>query len=511
MWTLSWSGGEGVVRLHSVLQSRTPLASAGFLSELPAMLALSAAARTAQATALSVSRSSRSDISSVQLVQSQGLETEASLAFMRVVRGAFPTAAFDAAALAELYNGETRLSREFTEAKWPQKFAAARYAFVSTTLAMPLPTAGSQSRVLWADTHRPGGSVEVEAKYVNPAFDKIEVDCLMKIEVSTDIEWAQDPDVARSSGGLSFVSASADASVPMRQSPPVLPARWCRKSDVSNGSTRTARHYHPLTNYYVIGEVFYPLHQGMKGAGVSHNPAIQKLVQLERSLQFLSHKEGKCVTACVAGALLISPAFNRKARAHIVAELRLFPQRFPCLCELNACQRLLLLQLPHSTAAAAALFRDHEGVLDVLADIAGRLADLERRMGPAAPASMPIRSSDTVVAADPPVSAVPEAFAVAAAVSLPVPVAVTFAPKSAAAPESSAPTAQRQRRKKKKKAMQSQSAPLPLDSTTAAGAVEAASTRTPVRTQQAAEHTAPGEAPTLLESGRAWLLRWLRW
>lgn len=457
-----------------------------------------AEARAAQATAtnaLSVSRSSKSDISSVHLVQSQGLETEASLAFLRVVRGSFPTAAFDAAGLAELYNGKARVSRKFTEEKWPQQFRAARSAFVSATLSRPLPPPGSASHVLWADTTLPDGSV-LKAQYVNPAFDNIEVDCLVKIEVRAGFEWKQDPDVARSSGALSVVSASAEASVPSRQAPSVSPVRWRCSSDESNASTCTALHYHPLANYYVIGEVYYPLHQGDKGCDLRHySPAVQKLVQLERSLQFLSHKEGKPVGNCVAGALLIGPAFNHRVRAQLAAELRRFPTRFPCLCELNSRKRMLLLQLPHSSAAAVASFRDHERVLDEFAtfkaQVEGRMADFERRLGPAAPATSATDPLDTPVETSPPVSPGAVASAVAASANASALLSGPVASDAAAILAPAAPTKARKKKPKKKKTSpQSQPAPL----------------------ERAAEHAdvVEFEAPSLLGNALAWLWRFLR-
>ena len=278
----------------------------------PSALKEARAAQTTADTALSNSRGSRSEISSVHFVQSQGLETEAGLAFLRVVRGSFPTAAIDATGLAELYNGRTRIMRKFTEEKWPEPFRNTRSAFVKETLAKPLPPSTSTSRVLWADTRRADGSV-VEAKYVNEAYDNIELDCIVKMHIGGAIDWRQDPDVARSSGCLSFASTSTDASVPPRLPPPVEPTRWRRSSAESGASTCTDLNYHPSSNYYVIGEVFYLLPKNVERNSAGHDPAIQKLVQMEKSLQFLSHKEGKRVDLCVAGALLIGPAFNKKS------------------------------------------------------------------------------------------------------------------------------------------------------------------------------------------------------
>lgn len=489
-------------------------ASAGFVSKCPVMHAVLVEARAAKATAanaLSVSRSSQS-VSSVHLVQSQGLETEASLALLRVVRGSFPTAAFDAAGLAELYNGKARISRKFTEAKWPQQLQAARSAFVNATLSQPLPLPSSTSHVLWADTSLPDGSV-LKAQYVNPAFDSIEVDCLLKIEVRAGFEWKQDPDVARSSGELSFISASAEASVPHRQAPPLSPVRWRRSSDDSNASTCTAQHYHPLANHYIIGEVYYPLHQGDKSGSRHYNPAVQKLVQLERSLQFLSHKEGKPVGECVAGALLIGPAFNHRVRAQLASELRQFPNRFPCLCALNSRRRVLLLQLPHSSIAAVAAFRDHERVLDELAAfkaaMEGRMADLERRLVlPAARAASVTDPHDALAETSPPVSPGAGASAAAAATNASALLAEPVA-ADAALLAPTAPTTTRKKRTRKKKPTQSQPAPLALVPTTSAGASIAAASA-PAPTGQAAGRADVVVAPSLLENGLAWLWRLLR-
>ena len=327
---------------------------------------------------------------------------------MRVVRGAFPTAAFDAAGLAELYGGRPRFMRKFLEDKWRREFQAARSAFVSATLAKPLPDSSSGSKALWADITLPDGSV-VKANYVNAAFDSIEVDCILKICIGGGVDWTQDPDVARSSGELFFASTSADASVPTRPSPPFETARWRRSCAQSDASTCTALHYDPLATFYIVGEVFYPLPKNAESHSAHHhNPAVQKLLQLERLLQFLSCKECKSVKDCVGGALLIGPTFNRETRAHIVDELRNFPARFPCLCMLQGLKRLLLLELPQSSAAAVALFRDHESVLDRMTAMEHRLADLERRIGPLAPGAPSITHVGTV-AASPPVPAAPAA------------------------------------------------------------------------------------------------------
>lgn len=294
-------------------------------------------------------------VKSVSRRMHESLQAEASKAFLRAVHAAFPSAGVDVVGMLDDFRGKLRLERDFSESKWRDAFRRARDVFVSTTLREPLPARAPEAgRIMWS----PQAGVAYSPDYTSLEYNALQVDCLVKIAVDGPITWAMDP-ATSSWSSLRFVAAGKGDHVPRRTATQVGRS-WRRASGASDDSTCTAAHYAPDAAHYVVGEVYYPLADDSAGCGGDPS-GVQKLLQLERIVQFLMHKEAAASACdCVAGAVLIGPKFNNKARRKLVAELAAHSDRFPCLTTLQAQQRLLTLEVADAAMASVQLFRQLE-------------------------------------------------------------------------------------------------------------------------------------------------------
>lgn len=340
-----------------------------------------------------------SSVKSLHRENREMLEIEGSAHFLRVVHAAFPSCAIDISGLLDQRaEGKRRTSRKFTIAD--KGFREARDAFVSATLKQPLPenpTTIDGSAIVWkplldsAIDLGPGvagGGASTDAtrrfaEYTNPGYDNLQMDFLVKLNMgTTPIEWHEDADT-KLFGRLYKVHNNNKYQLAARAEPKQRAERWRRKSGHSDDTTTTVHHYPPGASHYVVGEIYIPECTRTKGGD-----GVQKLLQLERAVQFLRCKEGKeSVLDCVAGALLIGPRFDKRARANLFKALKGAPDRFPCLTQLQAAGRLLAFHIPPVSVSAATSQRQQARLEEKVDELEERLRRLEASAAVVKPAT----------------------------------------------------------------------------------------------------------------------------
>ena len=306
----------------------------------------------------SIVTSQSSALKSVQFRQNTSLEAESSLAFIRIVHSAFPRSLVDVVLTSRGPDGNFRVSRTFVRAnpRWTAAFDSARDEFIATTLAEPLPlNDAANSAIQWQDEPlTAGGGGWRKAEYTSRAYEELQIDCLAKILVDGDVEWTTEGSPCGKS--IAFIASDKQQIVPPSSGRVSCSERpWRRASMTSDGkmSTSSDSHYEPQSTHYVVGEVYFPTsnEHGYMGQ--------QKLLQIERVLQFLKHKEGKSdICDCVAGAILLGPKFNRKSRSHLFRQLDKHQMRFPCLWSLQIHRRLMALEVSNSPTAVIDVYRE---------------------------------------------------------------------------------------------------------------------------------------------------------
>jgi len=322
------------------------------------------------------------EISTVISERSVRAERDGGVVFIKVVHRSLPLSNVQKCE-PKLFGGATpAISRTFCEADHPTAFAQARRTFVRTTLALPAP-AGKK------------GVVKVKFRdgpYSNPDFEEIQVDCIVKISPTTEC-WTNDPDVAASGtnvGPLFLIAPHGSQRLPVRSAPPplgaaiVVPPPAMPEAGAGAGAARTSRfsaeHYPAGAATYIVGEVYAPA-----GSGIAQ--IAQKLIQAERTLQFIQAKEGKPLIACVHGVIFMALKLDASGRARLYDTLSHYKHRFPALWELQQAKRLLGYQLHFFEPAVHALHVDTK-----LAATEHKLADLSTQVAEVAASAAATRA-----------------------------------------------------------------------------------------------------------------------
>jgi len=269
--------------------------------------------------------------------RSAGAEAEASVAFLQLAHDAFPTAALSALGDRLLGSGSRRplSNRVFSlgDEAFRAAFLKSRADFVRVTLEAPMgpvddlpaapdAVAGQRSLVDFS----PG------APYTSRNYEKLEVDCIMKVPLHDVCEWTRDDTVDASGetrvGGAQapfFIRPTSRQTLPGRPGPRV-PASMAR---AVSGSSFSAEHYPADAAAYIVAEVYAPLGEG-------DARLVQKLLQAERVVRFLAAKEQKeSVRDCVLGFIFMGPRVDSSAGAALFNALNLHRAQLPCLWELQ--------------------------------------------------------------------------------------------------------------------------------------------------------------------------------
>ena len=215
-------------------------------------------------------------------------------------------------------------------------FEDGRRAFIDATLASPR---------LNDDALRKHSRINFEGAYNSREFKELEFDFIVKLPVFEGCEWTRDATAGESAPF--FISPTGVEQLPPRPSPSV-PARPVRLPASSTNTSFSDSYYPPDSSAYVVAEVYAPL--GSKSSQMS-----QKLLQAERSLQFLKAKERKeSVRDCVLGFVFICPRMDATMVMELADVLRCYSSVLPCLSELqkHPC-RLLGFQTSFQPALAA--------------------------------------------------------------------------------------------------------------------------------------------------------------
>ena len=276
-------------------------------------------------------------------LNSTAREADASVAFFTFTHASFPSAALEivkdklfvpAAVGKGVVDGmrgrnETVVHRPISSRKFLQSgafagaFESGREAFITNTLQPDkpaLPTGGIQDI-----------DFGPSAEYSNSNFEELEFDCLLKLPQPTSCEWAREP--AQRCCPI-FVNTNDRQALPLRVSPNLplhpLPLPTTQRS-------RFSEDFYPTdSTMYVLGETYAAL-----GEGTKH--LTQKLLQAERSLQFLCAKEDKlgAVEDCILGMVFMGTATDAAQSEKIYQSLRHYQKLLPCLWTLQGLGRLL--------------------------------------------------------------------------------------------------------------------------------------------------------------------------
>ena len=284
-------------------------------------------------------------------LNSTAREADASVAFFTFTHASFPSAALkivkdklfaSATVEKEVVDGMKDkkelmvVRRPISSRKFSQRgtfanaFESGRVAFVAKTLQPDKPappTDGIQSIDF-------GSS----AQYSNSNYEEVEFDCLLKLPLPASCEWTREP--AQLCCPI-FVNTYDKQALPLRGSPivPLLPSHPppLPTSSKSSQRSRFSQEFYPNdSTMYVVGETYAAL-----GEGTKH--LTQKLLQAERSLQFLCAKEGKlgAVEDCILGMVFMGTATDAAQSEKIYQSLRHYQKLLPCLWTLQGLGRLL--------------------------------------------------------------------------------------------------------------------------------------------------------------------------
>ena len=268
-------------------------------------------------------------LSSLVSERSAGAEAEASIAFLQLAHNAFPAAALSALGDRLLGSGSRRplSNRIFSlgDEAFRAAFLKSRADFVRVTLGAPMepvddtPSAVAGQRRLV--DFSPG------APYTSRDYEKLEVDCIMKVPLHDVCEWTRDNTVDTSGDTQApfFIRPTSCQTLPGRPGP-CVPASMAR---AVSGSSFSAEHYPADAAAYIVAEVYAPLGEG-------DARLVQKLLQAERVVRFLAAKEQKeSVRDCVLGFIFMGPRVDSSAGAALFNALNLHRAQLPCLWELQ--------------------------------------------------------------------------------------------------------------------------------------------------------------------------------
>jgi hypothetical protein len=165
----------------------------------------------------------------------------------------------------------------------------------------------------------------------------VEADCLLKIPALTSCNWMQEP---AAPFATFLIGPASKATFPPCKGSPVQAVQ----------SNLSLVHSPVFSAMYILGEVYSPL----GGEDALEKPA-QKLLQAERTLQFLVAKEGRPVLECILGVVFLGPHMTVKMGAAVFLTLQHYKVKLPCLWALQGEGRVLghLARIQHASVHAA--------------------------------------------------------------------------------------------------------------------------------------------------------------
>jgi len=296
-----------------------------------------------------VARSSISprSLKSLELAHGRSREAEASVEFWKLAHAAFPCAALQSSEQ-KLLGGERLISsREFKAADFLGSFETGRTAFTAATLSKDF-SAGEKGKL-----EAPGRGISQidfsdKGDYTKRAYEMVEVDCLLKLPALAPSDWMRDPD---DTNPPFFIAPPNLQQLPVRPNPNVqVPAS---PFGLATNTRFSFENYPANPVMYLVGEVYAPLS--------SEDPmprTVQKLLQAERTLQFLSAKEGKAVGDCVLGVVFLGPHMNVSVTSQLYRSLNYYKELLPCVWTLHTMKRLLGYSLEIFRSAVQAHLTD---------------------------------------------------------------------------------------------------------------------------------------------------------
>jgi hypothetical protein len=367
-----WRLDAGQVRLHPVTVSgREPSEEEICAARATTPLAVSAAASSgAWLVAVPTSSSggggndwlARSSISprsikSLESAHGKLHEAEASVAFWTLAHNAFPGAALERVQR-RLLDGERPISNRSFFARDSSAFEMGRAAFVAATLEAekpPAPTKGIQDI-----------NFSARGEYTKISYDQVEVDCLLKLPALVPSDWTRDPAALNPPF---FIAPPNLQPLPVRPGPSV---QVVKESDGSAATrSRFSFDYYPSNSaLYVVGEVYAPL-----GGENPLERTVQKLLQAERTIQFLCAKEDKAVGDCVLGVVFMGPHIDSALASQLFRSLNHYKAVLPCLWALYEKRRLLGYHMRKPFQPAVEAFLNATAV----AQLTQQVQQLERR------------------------------------------------------------------------------------------------------------------------------------
>ena len=335
---------------------------------------------------------SNSVVSSLSERQSKQTESSASIALLRFVRSSFPTLPLETMfdmLLGGPQGKPTFSHRTFTlNGTYGPAFEAGRREFIANTLDTLKPFNSTplnhpQIRVVADEI---GGD---PPKYTSKSYASVEIDSLLKVPTPADTQWDLGCDgssgffTIRSSSPLSPSRASStptpvsqelwgpgSSNTPppspldpgfqsMSNSSPTTPSAFKRVGDGSGGGggcqssskrpspSYSDNHYPEGSNMYIVGETQLSL--GSREGNEQY--LVQKLLQAERNVCFLTAKEGKGVEECILGVIFFSSKMTKTFSAKLAMALKYYKDSLPCLwrvCELSRLMGCTLQDTHHA-------------------------------------------------------------------------------------------------------------------------------------------------------------------
>jgi hypothetical protein len=342
-------------------------------------------------------------------------------AFLQTVHQAFPAAVIDFQGPMTKLDGPIRLCTTFKNPSRKNRaaFRQGRQAFVKSTQSGPTLTASANvnERIQFEDTE------DQREECTARVYDNVEIDALVKIPYHGE-PWTVEPgnstvgfianqkhqvvpergtptrsvkedgfphttatvaglpaahaavavDEDSVTAALAYAAAAVPTSVPATVRAVTTDAHSCSKSGASvrcdsDSSTCTEKHYPIGATHYVFGEIYF---------GLTDEHKVQKLLQVERMLQFLLTKEGRSsILDCVAGVLFIG-TFNAKGRAAMHRSLEHYRSALPLLCQLCASKRLLAIRVKDDDDAPLRAYSAAVELEELKKALAAARADAER-------------------------------------------------------------------------------------------------------------------------------------
>jgi len=276
------------------------------------------------------------------------------VAFWTLAHAAFPGATLERVQR-KLLGGERPISnRSFAARDFPA-FEVGRAAFIAATLEAepPAPTKGIQDI-----------NFSASGDYTNPSYGEVEVDCLLKLPALVPSDWTRDP---------AALNPPFFIAPPNLQPLPVRPGPSVQVAEESAGSAATRSRF--SVDHYPVNAALYVVGEVSLGDDNSLQRTVQKLLQAERTIQFLCAKEDKAVGDCVLGMVFMGPHIDQALAFQLFKSLSHYSAVLPCLWALHEKRRLLGYHMRKPFQPMVEAFLNATAV----AQLAQQVQQLERR------------------------------------------------------------------------------------------------------------------------------------